>query len=153
MFITALLIICAIEFIIAMLDLTDTAYTEHDCKKYQEDIRGHLPVDNLVTELFPPATLAIPSVQTPAVNTYTPTANDPDPQEDTVQYQEAKRKMVANIRTYFNQHKLDEAIRDTEIAIREAEIKTGLPMNSPMFSSGPDTRSFPSPPSLQRILE
>lgn len=159
MFITALLIICAILFIIAMLHLTDTAYTKHNCKKYQEHI------DNLVTELFPPAT---PAVQTPAVNTYTPTHNESnDQQEDTVQevtvqevtvqYRETKREMVANIRTYFNQRKLNEAIRDTEIAIRETEIKTGLPMNSPMFSSRPytrpDTPSLPTPPSLQRILE
>ena len=112
-------------------------------KKYQEHI------DDLVEELFPPS--FYPAIPTPAVST--PTTYESYPQEDTVQYQEAKRKMVADIRKYFNQRKLDAAIRDTEIAIRDAEIKTGLPMNSPMFSSGPDTAPLPSSPSFQRILE
>lgn len=136
--ITVLLIICAIVFILALLYFTDTAYTKHDCKKYQE------PIDDLVEELSLPSSIQTPvitAVQTPAVNTYMPTPNEShDPQ-----YQEAKRKMVANIRTYFNQRKIDASIRETE-------IKTGLPMNSPMFSSSPDTRSFPTHPSLQRIL-
>lgn len=105
MIITALLIICAILFIIAMLHLTDTAYTKHDCKKYQEHI------DSMVNELSPPSSIQDSTLQTPAVNTYTPTPNEShDPQ-----YQEAKREMVANIRTYFNQRKLNEAIRDTEV--------------------------------------
>lgn len=107
--ITALLIICAILFIIAMLHLTDTAYTKHARKKYQEHI------DSMVNELFPPSSIQDSTLQTPAVNTYTQTHNEPDPPEDTVQHQEAKREMVANIRTYFNQRKLNEAIRDTEV--------------------------------------
>ena len=94
------------------------------------------PVDDLVEELFPPD---IPTLQ-PVIPV--PTASDTyDPQ-----YREAKRKMVADIRTYFNQRKIN-------AAIREAEIKTGLPMNSTIFSTGPDSSSLPSPPSIERLME
>lgn len=157
MFITALLIICAILFIIAMLHLTDTAYTKPDCKKYQDHI------DNLVTELFPPSNSA---VQTPAVNTYTPTANDPDPQEDTVQedtvqevtvqevtvqYQEAKRKMVANIRTYFNQRKINAVLAKIPGPDELAPVNPSAGTYEDRRSY--DELSFSTPPSLQRILE
>jgi len=145
----AIIIICAIVFILALLYPIGCLAEKHMLsrqKKYQDHIAA------LVEELFPPAISTLhPAIQVP-------TAIESDPQEDTVQedtvqYQEAKRKMVADIRKYFNQRKINAAIRDTEIAIRDAENKTGLPMNSPMFSSGTDTTPLPSPPSLQRILE
>lgn len=133
------LIICGIMFILALIYIIGCLVAKHEVsirKKYQEHI------DNLVTELFLPAT---PAVQTPAVNTYTPTANDPDPQEDTVQYQEAKRKMVANIRTYFNQRKINAVI---------AKIRGPDELAPVNPSAGSyDELSFPTPPSLQRILE
>lgn len=131
----AILIIFGIMFILALLYIIGCLVEKRmisSRKKYQDHI------DSMVEELFPPAIQAIP---TPAI------------QESDPQYQEAKRKMVADIRKYFNQRKIDAAIRDTEIAIRDTEIKTGLPMNSPMFRSGPDTAPLPSPPSLQMLME
>lgn len=126
MLLAILLTLYGIMFILALLHLAANSYAKRDRQrrpaargKYKDRIRGYLPVDSMVEAAVPASDL---------------------------QRQEAKRKMVADIRTYFNERKLDEAIR-------EAEIKTGLPMNSPMFSSGPDTTHLPTPPSLQRILE
>ena len=45
-----------------------------------------------------------------------------------LEYAEAKRKRVADVRKYFDQRK-------TAAATRDAEIKTGLPMHSPIFTS------------------
>lgn len=130
MIITALLIICAILFIIAMLHLTDTAYTKHDCKEYQEHI------DDLVTELFPPSS----TIQTPTPDE----PNDPQEdtvQEDTVQYQEAKRKMVADIRTYFNQRKINAGIAKMPGPDELAPVNP--------FSK----QTFLDPPSIERLME
>jgi hypothetical protein len=122
-------------------------------KKYQDHI------DSMVEELFSPSIPAAiqdsSAIDTTVQDT---TVLDTTIQEAAViesdlQRQEAKRKMVADIRKYFNQRKMDSALRETEIAIRETEIKTGLPMNSPMFSSGPDTTPLPTPPSIGLCLE
>ena len=94
-------------------------------QKYREHIRGHLLVADLVKQLFPPATdqvLTQPTIQTP-------TAQQVDPE-----HQEAKDKMVADIRRYFNQRKIDAAIADTPVRSHE-EL------------------TYPTPPSIQRILE
>lgn len=131
---TGLAIIYLIMAISASLYLAASMYLklERHRQAAKRQYREH--IDHLAADLFP----ASPPTQT---STHT---SPSDVQEATVQYQEAKRKMVANIRTYFNQHKINAAIRDTEIAIRETEIKTGLTLHSPMFSSRPDI----SPPSL-----
>lgn len=130
----AILIICGIMFILALIYIIGCLVAKRELstrKKYQDHIAA------LVEELFPPS---IPTAIDTTLQTPTPNeSHDP-------MYQEAKRKMVADIRTYFNQRKINAAIRDTE-------IKTGLSMNSPMFSSGPDTAPLHAPPSLQRILE
>lgn len=93
----AILIICAIVFILALLYQLGCLVEKHMLarqKKYQDHTAA------LVNELFPPD---IHTLQTPAVNTYTPNYSDP-------QYQESKRKMVADLRTCFNQRKINAAI-------------------------------------------
>ena len=114
----SLSIIYLIMTISALLYLAANLYTKLDRQRRtaaREKYREH--IDSMVEELFP----------TSVSTSQAPTVQESDPQ-----YQETKRKMVADIRTYFNQRKINAAIRETE-------IKTGLPMNSPMFSSGPDT--------------
>ena len=128
---TVLLIICAIMFILALTYIIGCLVAKHEVstrKKYQDHI------DDLVDELFPPS---VPD------STLQPIIPVPTPNESDLMYREAKRKMVADIRTYFNQRKINAAIRD-------AEIKTGLPMGSPIFSTGP---TFPTPPSIERMME
>lgn len=127
----AILIICAIVFILALLYplgcLLEKRMTSIR-KKYQDHI------DDLVAELFPPD---IPTLQ-PAVDT--PTSSDTyDPQ-----YQEAKRKMVADIRTYFNQRKINAAIAKIPGPDELAPVNP---------SAGYEDLSFPTPPSIERLME
>ena len=131
MFITALLIICAIVFILALTYIIGCLLEKHMQsmqKKYQEHI------DDLVAELFPPD---IPTLQ-PAVDTPTHYESD-DPQ-----YQEAKRKMVADIRTYFNQRKINAAIAKIPGPDELAPVNP---------SAGYEDLSFPTPPSIERLME
>lgn len=138
----AILIICGIMFILALLYLLGCLLEKHMLsrqKKYQDHI------DDLVAELFPPS---IPSLQL-AVDTPTPYEPD-DPQEDTVQedtvqYQEAKRKMVADIRTYFNQRKINAAIAKIPGPDELAPV-------NPSAGTYEDL-SFPTPPSIERLME
>ncbi len=109
-------------------------------KKYQDHI------DSMVEELFPPS---IPAAiqDSSAIDT---TVQDTTVQEAAViesdlQYQEAKRKMVADIRTYFNQRKINAAIAK-------------IPGPDELAPVNPSAGSYseqiiPSPPSLQMILE
>lgn len=127
----AILIICAIVFILALL-YTLGCLAEKHMQSMQKKYQDHIAA--LVEELFPPD---IPTLQ-PAVDTPTP-SDTYDPQ-----YQEAKRKMVADIRTYFNQRKINAAIAKIP---GQDEL---APVNP---SAGYDELSFPTPPSLQRILE
>lgn len=90
---TILLTAYIIMLIIPLLCIAYKRYHDHYTERrtasrtqYQEHI------DNLVNELFPPATHA---------STHTS-----DLQEATVQYQETKRKMIADIRKYFNRRKM-----------------------------------------------
>ena len=110
--ITVLLIICAIVFILALLYIIGCLVEKRMIsarKKYQDHI------DDLVEELFPPsiedasiedASIPDTSITDPTIQLAVPvpTANEPDPM-----YQEAKRKMVADIRTYFNRRKINSA--------------------------------------------
>jgi hypothetical protein len=66
-------------------------------KKYQDHI------DSMVEELFPPS---IPAAiqDSSAIDT---TVQEAAVIESDLQRQEAKRKMVADIRKYFNQRKID----------------------------------------------
>ena len=149
MIIAALLIICAIVFILALLYILGCLASKHVLsrrKKYQEHI------DNLVDELFSPdgetPSVQTPSVQTPTVNTSTSvqtSTQTPTVYESDLQYQEAKRNMVANIRTYFNQHKINAAIASVQGS------KAFVSVNQ--FSRSYSKQTFPSPPSLQRLLE
>ena len=134
--ITALLIICAIISILALTYIIGCLVAKHELstrKKYQDHIA------TLVEELFPPS---IPTLQTPAINTQT--SHEPDPEEVTVQYQEAKRKMVADIRTYFNQRKINAAIAKIPGPDELAPVNP---------SSGYEDLSFPTPPSIERMME
>lgn len=113
MILTILLIIYGIVFILALLYIVATIYEKHyrnARQKYQEHI------DDLVQELFPADT-----------DTLQPTIQAPD-------IQEAKDKMVADIRRYFNQRKVDAAIARTPV-------------------KSIDDLTYPSPPSIQRMLE
>lgn len=127
----AILIICAIVFILALLYplgcLLEKRMTSIR-KKYQDHI------DDLVAELFPPD---IPTLQ-PAVDTPTP-SDTYDPQ-----YQEAKRKMVADIRKYFNQRKINAAIAKIPGPDELAPVNP---------SAGYEDLSFPTPPSIERLME
>lgn len=134
MLLTILLTIYGIMFILALIYIIGCLVAKHETstrKKYQEHI------DDLVEELFPPD---IPTLQPAIQAIQVPTANDSyDPQ-----YQEAKRKMVADIRTYFNQRKINAAIakipRPDELA----------PVNQ---SAGYEELTFPTPPSIERLME
>lgn len=102
-------------------------------KKYQDHI------DSMVEELFPPSIQA--AIQdSSAIDT---TVQEAAVIESDLQRQEDKRKMVADIRKYFNQRKMDSALRETE-------NKIDLPTSSPMFSDGPVR---PTPPSIGLWLE
>ena len=127
----AILIIYGIMFILALIYIIGCLAEKHMLstqKKYQEHI------DNLVEELFPQD---IPTIQ-PVVPVPIPTASDTyDPQ-----YQEAKRKMVADIRTYFNQRKINAAI---------AKI-TGPDELAPVNPSAGSHEELTFP-TLQRLME
>lgn len=130
--ITVLLIIYGIMFILALTYIIGCLVAKRELstrKKYQEHI------DNLVEELFPPD---IPTLQ-PAVDTPTPYESD-DPQ-----YQEAKRKMVADIRTYFNQRKINAAIAKIPGPDELAPVNPSAGTH--------DELTFPTPPSIEMMLE
>jgi len=103
-------------------------------KKYQDHI------DDLVEELFPPSIQDSSAIDTTVQDT---TVQEAAVIESDLQRQETKRKMVADIKRYFNQRKMDAALRDTE-------NKIGLPTSSPMLSDGPVR---PTPPSIGLWLE
>ena len=134
MIIAGIAAVYIIMFILALIYLAATAYTKHDRDKriaareqYQDHIRGHLPVDDMVAELFP---------QSPA------DIEEATVQEADAQYQEAKRKRIADIRRYFDRRKMDAALARTPGPDELAPVN---PYNQK------DTR--PSPPSIQMLLE
>ena len=119
-----------IMFILALIYLAACAYTKHDRDKRmaaREQYQEH--IDDLVTELFP---------QSPA------DIEEATVQEADAQYQESKRKMVADIRTYFNQRKMDAALA------RMPGPDELAPVN-PFNKAG--TAPHPTPPSIQMLLE
>lgn len=129
MIITVLLIICAIVFILALLYIIGCLVSKRELstrKKYQDHIRG------LVDELFP-STIQTPDVQT-AIDQLQTSNED-------LEYQEAKRNMVANIRKYFNQRKINATLANVQ---RSKDFVSVNPYNK---------QTFPTPPSLQRLLE
>ena len=138
MILAILLIIFIIVLISALLYVIGCLVAKRELstrKKYQEHI------DDLVEELFPPD---IPTLQ-PVIPV--PTASDIyDPQ-----YREAKRKMVADIRTYFNQRKINAAIAKIPGPDELA------PVNPSAGSYGGrgsyDELTFPTPPSIERLME
>lgn len=109
-------------------------------KKYQDHI------DSMVEELFSPyipaTVLDSSAIDTTVLDT---TVQEAAVIESDLQYQEAKRKMVADIRTYFNQRKINAAIAK-------------IPGPDELAPVNPSAGSYseqiiPSPPSLQMILE
>ena len=134
----AILIICAIVFILALLYPLGCLVEKHMLarqKKYQDHI------DDLVEELFPPD---IPTLQ-PVVPV--PTTSDTyDPQ-----YQEAKRKMVADIRTYFNQRKINAAVAKIPGPDELAPVNPSA--GSYEGRGSYEDLSFPTPPSIERLME
>lgn len=111
-----------IVLILALLYNVYKAATKYD-RKARQKYQAHIA--DLVQQLFPPATdqvLTQPTIQTP-------TAQQVDQWRE-----EAKDKMVADIRRYFNQRKIDAAIADTPVRSHE-EL------------------TYPTPPSIQRVLE
>ena len=134
----AILIIYGIMFILALTYIIGCLVAKHELstrKKYQDHIA------TLVTELFPPD---IPTLQ-PAIPV--PIANE----SDDPQYREAKRKMVADIRTYFNQRKINAAIAKT---LGPDELAPVNPSAGPSVLTGSyDDLSFPTPPSIERLME
>jgi hypothetical protein len=149
MMLAILLTICGIMFILALLYILGCLLEKHmqsRQKKYQEHI------DDLVEELFPPS---IPAAiqDSSAIDT---TVQDKTVQEAAViesdpQYQEAKRKMVADIRTYFNQRKINAAIAKIPGPDELA------PVNPSAGSYGDrgtyEELTFPTPPSIERLME
>ena len=134
---TVLLIICAIVFILALTYIIGCLVAKHELsirKKYQDHI------DDLVEELFPPD---IPTLQ-PVIPVPTPNESD-DPQ-----YREAKRKMVADIRTYFNQRKINAAIAKTPGPDELAPVN---PSSGYGDRGSYEDLSFPTPPSIERLME
>lgn len=136
MLLAILLTIYGIMFILALIYIIGCLVAKRELstrKKYQEHI------DNLVDELFPPSVWT-PTVQTRAIQTpdvQTAAIQAPAINED-LWRQEAKRNMVANIRTYFNQRKNDAEMPGPD------ELAPVNPYNK---------QTFPTPPSLQRLLE
>lgn len=128
MILAILLAIYAIILISVLIYIASIACAKHD-RKIKEQYQEH--IDNLVEELFPPSVQPLsiqpPAAQAQAIN------------ED-LEYQETKRNMVANIRTYFNQRKINAAVADMPGPDELAPVNP--------FSK----QTFPSPPSLQRIL-
>jgi hypothetical protein len=141
----AIIIIFAIVFILALLYPLGCLLEKHmqsRQKKYQEHI------DSMVEELFPPS---IPAAiqDSSAIDTTVQEAaviESYDPQ-----YQEAKRKMVADIRTYFNQRKINAAIAKIPGPDELA------PVNPSAGSYGDrgsyEELTFPTPPSIERLME
>lgn len=130
----AILIICAIVFILALLYPLGCLVEKNMLarqKKYQDHI------DDLVAELFPPS---IPSLQ-PAIPVLT--TNESSDTYDP-QCRETKRKTVADIRTYFNQRKINEAIAKIPGPDELAPVNP---------SAGYEDLSFPTPPSIYRSME
>jgi NADH:ubiquinone oxidoreductase subunit 3 (subunit A) len=130
---TILLIIFIIVLISALLYIIGCLVAKRETstrKKYQEHI------DDLVTELFPPS---IPAVLDSSTSTPTPYESyDP-------RYQEAKRKMIADIRTYFNQRKINAAISKIPGPDELAPVNPS--------AGSYDELTFPTPPSIERLME
>ena len=138
MLLAILLTIYGIMFILALIYVIGCLVAKRELstrKKYQEHI------DDLVEELFPPD---IPTIQ-PVVPV--PTASDTyDPQ-----YQEAKRKMVADIRTYFNQRKINAAIAKIPGPDELAPVNPSAGTYEGRGSY--EELTFPTPPSIERLME
>lgn len=138
MILAILLIIFIIVLISALLYIIGCLVAKRELstrKKYQEHI------DDLVDELFPPD---IPTIQ-PVIPV--PTASDTyDPQ-----YQEAKRKMVADIRTYFNQRKINAAIAKIPGPDELAPVNPSA--GSYEGRGSYEELTFPTPPSIERLME
>ena len=139
MLLAILLTIYGIMFILALIYVIGCLVAKRELstrKKYQEHI------DNLVEELFPPD---IPTLQTPAIQAIpTPTTYDP-------QYQEAKRKMVADIRTYFNQRKINAAVAKIPGPDELAPVNPSA--GSYEGRGSYEELTFPTPPSIERLME
>ena len=112
--ILTILLPMVIVLILALLYNIAAWYKKYD-RKARQKYQAHIA--DLVQQLFPPDTIQAPTVQ----------------QVD-LWREEAKVKMVADIRRYFNQRKVDAALAKTP-AISHEEL------------------TYPTPPSIQRILE
>lgn len=138
MLLAILLTIYGIMFILALIYVIGCLVAKRELstrKKYQEHI------DDLVEELFPPD---IPTLQ-PVVPV--PTTSDTyDPQ-----YQEAKRKMVADIRTYFNQRKINAAVAKIPGPDELAPVNQSA--GSYEGRGSYEELTFPTPPSIERLME
>jgi len=113
-------------------------------KKYQDHI------DSMVEELFPPSIQAAIQDSSAIDTTIQAAIQDTTVQEAAViesdlQRQEAKRKMVADIRKYFNQRKIDATLAKVQGSSDFVKINPSAGSYSEQI--------IPSPPSLQMILE
>jgi ABC-type Na+ efflux pump permease subunit len=114
-------------------------------KKYQDHI------DSMVEELFPPSIPAAiqdySAIDTTVLDT---TVLDTTVQEAAViesdlQYQETKRKMVADIKRYFNQRKIDATLAKVQGSSDFVKINPSAGSYSEQI--------IPTPPSIQMLLE
>jgi ABC-type Na+ efflux pump permease subunit len=114
-------------------------------KKYQDHI------DSIVEELFPPSIPAAiqdySAIDTTVLDT---TVLDTTVQEAAViesdlQYQETKRKMVADIKRYFNQRKIDATLAKVQGSSDFVKINPSAGSYSEQI--------IPTPPSIQMLLE
>ena len=138
MMLAILLTIYGIMFILALIYVIGCLVAKRELstrKKYQEHI------DDLVEELFPPD---IPTLQ-PVIPV--PTTNE----SEDPQYREAKRKMVADIRTYFNQRKINAAIAKIPGPDELAPVNPSA--GSYEGRGSYDELTFPTPPSIERLME
>lgn len=115
--ILTILLPMAIVLILALLYNIAAWYKKYD-RKARQKYQAHIA--DLVQQLFPPDTIQ------------TPTAQHVDQWRE-----EAKDKMVADIRRYFNQRKVDAAIAKTPIPVHPSH----------------EELTYPTPPSIQRMLE
>jgi hypothetical protein len=98
-------------------------------RQYQQHI------DELVSVLFPTHNNQLSSIHAVLCT-----------QTSDTQYTEAeKRKMVADIRTYFNQRKINSAIAKTQASDDFVPI-------SP-YAGSHEELTFPTPPSIERLME
>jgi hypothetical protein len=149
MILAILLIIFIIVLISALLYILGCLVSKRmisSRKKYQDHI------DSMVEELFPPSIQDSSAIDTTVLDTTVldTTVLDTTVQEAAViesdlQRQEAKRKMVADIRKYFNQHKIDATLAKVQGSNDFVKINPSAGSYSEQI--------IPTPPSIQMLLE